>query len=58
MLVVPYPDRAMVIAEYARRALEKRAEIIQSYSEYAPGYNERARASLAEFLEMDEDKFQ
>jgi hypothetical protein len=52
MLVVPYPDSSMTIAEYAQRALEKRDEIIKCYIDYAQGYNEQAKASLAEFLEM------
>jgi len=52
LLVVPYPDRAEVIAEHAVRALEERDEIIQAYKEYAPGYNERALQTLAEFLEL------
>lgn len=51
-LVVPYPDRAMVIAEYANKALANRDEIVKAYIEYAPGYNERAKRSLAEFLEI------
>lgn len=50
-LVVPYPDSAACIAEYARQALENRAEIIRQYIDYAPGYNTRAKTSLAEFLE-------
>ncbi len=52
MLVVPYPDSSMTIAEYAQRALGKRDEIIKCYIDYARGYNEQAKASLAEFLEM------
>jgi SAM-dependent methyltransferase len=49
-LVVPAPDRADVIAEWARGALAERAEIVRAYRRWAPGYNERARRSLEEFL--------
>lgn len=52
-LVVPYPDSSASIAGYARRALENRVEIINQYIDYAPEYNSRAKASLAEFLEVD-----
>jgi len=51
-LVVPYPDRAKVIAEHAVRALAERDKIIEAYKEYALGYNERARQTLVEFLEL------
>lgn len=49
-LVVPFPDRAEIIAKYAERALAERSEIISRYAAYAPGYNERARASVESFL--------
>jgi len=49
-LVVPYPERAEVIAEFAIRAIEERDQIIQHYKEYIPFYNQRARQQLAEFL--------
>lgn len=49
-LVVPYPDRADVIAQFMRRALEERDKIVQEYIRYAPGYNKRARQSVSEFL--------
>lgn len=49
-LVVPYPDRADVIARYIRRALDEREDIVRRYIQYAPGYNDRARASVREFL--------
>ncbi len=52
LLVVPYPDSAAVIADCAQRALAQREEIIRAYMEYAPGYNQRARDSLAKFLEI------
>ncbi|MCC6950975.1 MAG: hypothetical protein IT433_05965 [Phycisphaerales bacterium] len=50
-LVVPFPDRADVIARVAQRAAEERREIIARYTAYARGYNERARASVASFIE-------
>lgn len=49
-LVVPYPDRHDVIARYIRRALAERDEIIEAYRAYLPGYLERSRQSLTEFL--------
>ncbi len=49
-LVVPFPDRADVIAQYAKRALDERDEIVRRYMEYAPTYNQRARESVDEFL--------
>ncbi|MDW8146907.1 MAG: hypothetical protein RMJ48_11560 [Roseiflexaceae bacterium] len=52
-LVVPQPDDAGLIAEYMRRALEERDQIIAEYIKYAPSHNRRARALLAEFLELD-----
>ncbi len=49
-LVVPYPERHEVIARYARRALEERDEIVTAYRAYLPGYLERSRQTIAEFL--------
>jgi hypothetical protein len=49
-LVVPYPDRADVIAAYARRAAAEREEIIAHWAGYAPHYNETARAAVERFL--------
>jgi hypothetical protein len=49
-LVVPCPDRADTIAAYARRAIIEREEIIARWAEYAPKYNERAKAGVARFL--------
>ena len=49
-LVVPFPDRADVIADYVGRALRERSEIMPAYSRYVVGYNERARRSVGEFL--------
>jgi len=51
-LIVPYPEDAVCIAQYAERALNERDEIIEAYKKYAPSYNERAIKSLEEFLEM------
>lgn len=49
-LVVPFPERAEVIADYAARAIRERREIIAAYKAYYPAYDARARASVAEFL--------
>ena len=40
-LVVPFPDRADVIADYVGRALRERSDIMRAYSRYIVGYNER-----------------
>jgi hypothetical protein len=50
-LIVPYPDHAEVIARYIRLALRQRAEIVEAYRQYAPGYIERARRSVRMFVE-------
>jgi hypothetical protein len=50
-LIVPYPDRAEIIASYIKQALEERIQIIQAYREYAPGYNAAARLKLKDFLD-------
>lgn len=52
-LVVPYPDRSDIIAEFIQRGLEERDEIVSAYSSYAPHYNQRAIESLTDFLEID-----
>ncbi|MFZ4575605.1 MAG: hypothetical protein ACOYN0_14505 [Phycisphaerales bacterium] len=49
-LVVPFPDRADVIAKYFSRVVAERDEIIAEYARYAPRYNERARASVARWI--------
>jgi hypothetical protein len=51
-LVVPYPDKAFVIAEYTKQALEERDRIVHEYIPYARQYNEKARESLKRFMEM------
>ncbi len=50
-LVVPFPDNAETIAQYTKRSLEERDEIISAYRDYAPVYNQRALEALANFLE-------
>jgi hypothetical protein len=50
-LVVPFPERADVIAHYAERAIAERAEIVAAYARYVPAYNEAARRSLERFLD-------
>jgi hypothetical protein len=51
-LVVPFPDRAEVIARYAERALEEREQIVAEYRAYHPVYEERCRKSLEDFLRL------
>ncbi|MCE7974084.1 MAG: glycosyltransferase family 1 protein [Leptolyngbya sp. PLA1] len=50
-LVVPFPDRAEVIARVALRAAEERRDILARYAVYARAYNERARQSVASFID-------
>lgn len=50
-LVVPFPDRADVVARYARRAIDERREIVAAYAAYAPSYNLRARQSVTRLVE-------
>jgi hypothetical protein len=52
-LVVPSPDRALVIARYIEQALAERDQIIAAYQAYAPLYNARAAQSVRDFLEVD-----
>lgn len=52
-LVVPCPDRADTIAHHLARAVEEREEIVNRYRAYIPGYNERARQSVTDFLADD-----
>jgi hypothetical protein len=49
-LVVPYPDRAEVIAAYARRAIAEREEIVAEWARYAPRYNAMAHERVARLL--------
>jgi glycosyltransferase involved in cell wall biosynthesis len=49
-LVVPFPDRADVIADFMSRAIDDRDAIMRAYARYIPEYNEKARRSVAEFL--------
>jgi glycosyltransferase involved in cell wall biosynthesis len=50
-LVVPYPDRADVIAKHFLRAYEERASIMAEYARYGPAYNARAIESVRRFIE-------
>jgi SAM-dependent methyltransferase len=49
-LVVPFPDRADVIADTIKTVLEEREQIVARYAAYAPGYAQRARASVVRLL--------
>lgn len=51
-LVVPFPDRSDIIAQYIERALAEREQIVDAYIRYAPDYNRRAQQSLYDFLEI------
>jgi hypothetical protein len=51
-LVVPSPDRALVIARHIEQALAERDQIVAAYIRYAPGYNARALQSVRDFLEL------
>jgi len=48
--VVPYPDRAEVVAAHVERALHEREQLVDAYREFAEDYNDRARRSVARFL--------
>lgn len=50
-LVVPFPDRADVIAKHFRRAFEERESIMAEYAQYGPAYNARANESVRRFVE-------
>jgi hypothetical protein len=50
-VIVPYPDRADVIATHIARAMAERGKIIAAYREFAPGYNAAAHRSVQQFLE-------
>jgi hypothetical protein len=54
-LVVPYPDQTDVIAEAIQRALAERSQIVESYRDYARDYNQRAKRSMRDFLEIGGD---
>ncbi len=49
-LVVPNPDRADVIADRIARVVAEREAIMARYAAYVPGYVERAKRSVREFL--------
>ena len=52
-LIVPFPDRAEVIAKYAERAAADREAIVARYAQYAVAYNAKARAMADAFLNED-----
>lgn len=49
-LVVPFPDRSVVIHEHMERALQERDMIVKAYAQYAPAYNSRAKQEFASFI--------
>src|SRR5690606_34295234 len=51
-LVVPFPDRAEVIADYAVRAMAERREIIDAYRAYYPAYRARSDEAYAAFMAL------
>ncbi len=51
-LVVPYPDRAEVIADYVEAALTDRDEILRLYAQYHPIYEARCKKSIEDYLAM------
>lgn len=50
-LVVPFPDRADVIANSIRTAYEEIPEIMAAYRTYIRAYNERAAESVRRYIE-------
>lgn len=55
-LVVPFPERADVIAASLRRVLDERRDIIAEYRRYIPDYNRRAAASVASWFAMTDSQ--
>lgn len=51
-LIVPYPDSAAVISKFIDKALLDREDIIRHYIQYARAYNEKAKQSAIDFLEL------
>lgn len=51
-LVVPFPDRAEVIADYLTRAIDERAKIIDEYRDYHPRYEAQCQESVRKFMEL------
>ncbi len=51
-LVVPFPERAEVIADYLVRAIDERLEIAAEYRRYLPTYEARCRQSVEAFLNL------
>lgn len=54
-LVVPFPDRAEVIARYLTRVIAERADILARYRVWLPEYNRRARGLVEELLRREAD---
>jgi hypothetical protein len=50
-LVVPFPDRPDVIADYARRAIEEREQIVGAWSRGSGDYSDEARERVRRFME-------
>ena len=51
-VVVPFPDRSVVIAEYIGNALANRDSLIAEYAKFAVEYNQRAKAEFASFINL------
>ena len=50
LLVVPFPDRSVVISEYIEQALNLRDTIVEKYAKYALEYNQRAKTEFSRFI--------
>jgi glycosyltransferase involved in cell wall biosynthesis len=53
-LVVPYPERPEIIAQYIERAIEERDQIIERYKLYAERYNLWAKQQVKLFLQSEQ----
>jgi hypothetical protein len=49
-LVVPYPERPEIIADYIKQALDEREQIIERFKSYATRYNSWAIEQVQKFL--------
>ncbi len=49
-LVVPYPERPEIIADYIKQALDEREQIIDRFKSYATRYNSWAKEQVQKFL--------
>lgn len=54
-LVVPYPDRHEIIAQYIRTALRERDQIVAAYTHWLPGYLKQSQQSVRQFLDLRAD---